>query len=110
MGYDFAIDVTASHNPYTYNGIKIFERGPSSGIKLCPAGREAIEKALSSELSYAPVSPTLREDLHGEAQNLYLTHLQDYLGAADFQDLKIGIDCANGATSVIGSQVFENLG
>ena len=42
MGFDFAIDVTASHNPYTDNGIKIFERGPRSGQKLSPEGCAAI--------------------------------------------------------------------
>ena len=35
MGFDFAIDVTASHNPYTDNGIKIFERGKTTGQKHC---------------------------------------------------------------------------
>ena len=38
MGFDFAIDVTASHNPYTDNGIKIFERGDKSGVKLSKKG------------------------------------------------------------------------
>ena len=45
MGFDFAIDVTASHNPYTDNGIKLFERGKNYGEKLSEAGREAIEKS-----------------------------------------------------------------
>lgn len=110
MDYDFAIDVTASHNPYTDNGIKIFERGKNSGQKLNEKACEIIENALSSEKTYALTSPTLREDLHEEALNLYLKHLEKYLGKADFKNLKIGIDCANGATSVINKTVFEKLG
>ena len=110
MGFDFAIDVTASHNPYTDNGIKIFERGATTGQKLCEAGCEAIEHSLSSELSYAPVSATLREVLHEEALELYKNHLLDYLGSAVFSDLKLGLDCANGATSVINQTVFNQLG
>lgn len=110
MDYDFAIDVTASHNPYTDNGIKIFERSPESAIKLSAAGCEAIENSLSSEHSYALVSSTLREDLHAEALSLYHQHLIDYLGSADFSGLHIGLDCANGATSVINKTVFEELG
>ncbi len=110
MGFDYAIDVTASHNPYSDNGIKIFERGSNSGEKLGQAGCEAIENALSSELSYAPVSATLREDLHEEALELYEKHLLDYLGSASFNNLKLGLDCANGATSVINQTIFEKLG
>ena len=110
MGYDFAIDVTASHNPATDNGIKIFERGKESGQKLSPKGCEAIEKALASKQNYALASPTDREDLHKEALAIYLTHLLDYIGNANFNNLKIAIDCANGATSVIGRTIFKELG
>ena len=110
MGFDFAIDVTASHNPYKDNGIKIFERGSSSGQKLNKAACEAIERSLESEQTYALSSPTLREDLHQEAIALYKEHLLSYLEIADFSSLHIGIDCANGATSVINKTLFEQLG
>ena len=111
MGFDFAIDVTASHNPYTDNGIKIFERGPTTGQKLSEQAIETIEKSLNnSAFTYAPASPTYREDLHGEALELYTKHLTDYLGDANFANLTIGMDCANGATSVINTQIFEQLG
>ena len=110
MGFDFAIDVTASHNPYTDNGIKIFERGAQSGQKLCEKGCQAIESALESEKAYSPLPSTLREDLHAEALNLYKEHLKNYLGEANFEGLKIALDCANGATSVVGESIFEELG
>lgn len=110
MGFDFAIDVTASHNPYTDNGIKIFERGPNSGQKLSPKGCETIEKAIASNQTYALASTTIREDLHNEALELYLAHLLKYLGDVSFEGLNLAIDCANGATSVIGKQIFEQLG
>ncbi len=110
MGFDFAIDVTASHNPYIDNGIKILERGKTSGQKLCDEGCKTIEKAIDSEKTYALASPTLREDLHEEAVNLYKEHLKNYLGTTDFTGLKIGMDCANGATSVVNKTIFEELG
>lgn len=110
MGFDCAIDVTASHNPYTDNGIKIFERGSTSGQKLCEEGCKTIESALESEKTYALTSPTLREDLHDEAVTLYKEHLLNYLKIADFSGLTIGMDCANGATSTINRQIFEELG
>lgn len=110
MGFDFAIDVTASHNPYTDNGIKIFERGETQGTKLSEQGRKAIEIALASELIYTPIATSDRENLHTEALNLYLEHLANYIGKTDYSGLHIGMDCANGATSVVNSQIFENLG
>lgn len=111
MGFDIAIDVTASHNPYTDNGIKIFERGPNNtGIKLSEEGRVAIESALASGQTYAPVSPTIRENLHAEAVKIYQNHLIEYLGSANFSNIHLGMDCANGATSVINKTIFEQLG
>lgn len=110
MGFDYAIDVTASHNPYTDNGIKIFERGKSSGQKLNQSACETIEKSLASPIIYTPSSTTYREDLHTEALELYKNHLKEYLGPTDLTGLTLAIDCANGATSVIGDSIFTELG
>ena len=111
MGFNIAIDVTASHNPYTDNGIKIFEHGnDGTGIKLSEKGRETIESALDSNLDYTPISPTIRENLHDEAVKIYKNHLLEYLGPANFTGLHLGMDCANGATSVVGKTIFEELG
>ena len=110
MGFDFAIDVTASHNPYHDNGIKIFERGATSGQKLNEKACETIEHAIDTKQTYALSSPTLRENLHDEAITIYKEHLLNYLGTADFTGLHLGMDCANGATSVINKQIFEKLG
>lgn len=110
MGFDYAIDVTASHNPYTDNGIKIFERGKTSGQKLSEDARETIERSLADAIIYDPTPTTYREDLHTEALTLYKDHLKNYIGDASFKNLKIGIDCANGATSVINETIFKELG
>ena len=111
MSFNYAIDVTASHNPYTDNGIKIFElNANNTGIKLSTKGCEVIESALKSKQTYSLVSPSLREDLHTDAITIYQNHLLEYLGSADFSGLHIGMDCANGATSVINKTIFTELG
>ena len=111
MGFDFAIDVTASHNPYKDNGIKIFERGKISGQKLSEKGRKIIENTINSNQTYSLAATTLREDLHAEAVRLYTDHLKSYIGEnTNFSGLAIGLDCANGATSVIGESIFNDFG
>lgn len=110
MGFDFAIDVTASHNPYTDNGIKIFERGAKTGIKLTEPGCMAIEKALEEHKTINTVATTDRANLHDEAVNIYKEHLLSYLKEADFSGLNLGMDCANGAMSTINKSIFADLG
>ncbi len=111
LGYDFAIDVTASHNPYTDNGIKIFERGETSGIKLSPEERERIEKSILSDVMDLP-NPTETSYLedHNRAFGYYMSHLTDYVQNVDLSGMMIALDCANGATGIIAGQVFEKLG
>ncbi len=121
MGYDLAIDVTASHNPYTDNGIKIFERGAKQGRKLSAVGVEIVENALDKYEGLDTYGVELAEDLHEDALERYLTHLKNYVvkvgpvemgerKKVDFSGMRIGMDCANGATSVVGARVFRELG
>ena len=111
--YDYAIDVTASHNPYTDNGIKIFEYGENSGVKLGEDGRNRIEAELENELpaefeSFEAETIVINET--SRAKDYYKKHLREYLKEADFSGLRIILDYANGATSVISGEVFEELG
>ncbi len=113
LGFDFAIDVTASHNPYTDNGIKIFERGEKFGVKLGEEKKEKIEEAIRVSGSLPRLdSRELRgvEDLSAEGRKVYLEHLRNYLGEGEFTGLKIGLDFANGATGVISGEVFRERG
>ncbi len=111
--YDYAIDVTASHNPYTDNGIKIFEYSDNGGVKLSEEGRERIEAELSND---SPLDLSLSEgstmvyDERFRGGEYYKTHLRDYIAQAHFNGFNIVMDCANGATGVIGEAVFAEFG
>lgn len=120
MNFDFAVDVTASHNPYTDNGIKVFERDIHSGKKLSPEGVEKIENALDDINGVELVETDYKESLHEDALERYTQHLLDYVARFDkpngehepvqLEGMKIGMDCANGATSVVAERVFSALG
>lgn len=110
MGYDFAIDVTASHNQYMDNGLKILERGEKYGQKLGARGEEIIEEVLQGEETVAPVAIELAENLHNDALTRYKEHLRKHVEGVSFEGLRIGVDCANGATGVIGAEIFREMG
>ena len=112
MGFDMAVDVTASHNPYTDNGLKVFERsaGAEHGVKLCAEGVDPVEYTLEHGSVLPVAGVELREDLHDEAVERYVEHLVESIGGAELAGMRVGLDCANGATSVIAGRVFEKLG
>ena len=121
MGFDLAVDVTASHNPYTDNGIKVFERGEKCGVKLSAEGVEKVENALDDINTVELMGIEPKESLHSDALERYVLHLLDYTekfdhpeatsrGEVTLAGLKIGLDCANGATSVVAERVFKELG
>lgn len=99
--------ISASHNPYEYNGIKFFD---SNGIKLCDELEEDIEK-----LYYSKKLENIKEETIGEIQNApyMVTEYENFLLSflnVDLTGLKIALDCANGAASFISKDVFEKTG
>ena len=105
---DAGVVISASHNSYEDNGIKIFS---SSGQKLDDAAEDAIERFLKSgEPSPAPPSGAkIETDLNLRDQ--YLSFLRDEIGAGlELKGLKIAIDCANGAAYELAPRLFSALG
>ena len=103
--YSAGVMISASHNPFYYNGIKIF--GPD-GYKICDEWEEKIEETVEKERMF---SANTRGDLKTSktAINEYISHLVACFGVSLY-GLRIGIDCANGSCSVSATRVFEGLG
>jgi phosphoglucosamine mutase len=103
LALDLGAVISASHNPPEYNGVKLFD---GDGQKLTDAAEEEIEALLGE----AP-----RNAERGRIDNLdvvhgsYVDHVVERFGA-DFEGLRIGVDCANGAYSGIAPPAFERLG
>jgi phosphoglucosamine mutase len=111
FGFDLAAVVSASHNPYTDNGIKFF--GPD-GTKLSDAVEAEIEAALPGPHSLgerdpaAPAPGRIRQ-LHG-AEGDYLRELESRFRALDLSGVRVLLDCANGATYKVAPEIFRRLG
>ncbi|MDR1589357.1 MAG: phosphoglucosamine mutase [Oscillospiraceae bacterium] len=107
-GADMGIVVSASHNPYEHNGIKMFNE---SGFKLPDALEERIEglidcpeEAISA--SGGRVGRVIRER---DAGRRYADHLVSLAGGG-LDRLRVAVDCSNGAASFTAERIFKRLG
>jgi phosphoglucosamine mutase len=99
--------ISASHNPVEDNGIKVF--GPD-GFKLTDAEEERVEELLQRTDEARPVGTAIgRLSERPGAVERYIDHLAAS-AEADLSGLKVVIDCAHGAASVVGPTVLERLG
>jgi len=114
-GFDCGIMITASHNPFDDNGIKIINR---FGEKLEDGVTDLIEAyldgnlgklGLSEDFPFASGEKIGRIVDHAAGRNRYIAYLIS-LASNSYKDLKIGIDAANGAAWMIASSVFAALG
>jgi phosphoglucosamine mutase len=103
-GFDLAVVLSASHNPYEDNGIKFFG---GDGFKLSDAAELEIE-----ELMEAPPEPAKPGRVHRfhDALDGYEAALHARFGELDLRGRHIALDCANGATFEAAPAVFRRLG
>jgi phosphoglucosamine mutase len=99
------IVVSASHNPYYDNGLKVLGVG---GTKLDHATEEAVEDALNAEAP-APLDSFEEPTIDQSAEHDYAAHLRS-LVPSDLSSLHIVIDCANGAASHVAYELFVTTG
>ena len=108
---DAGVVISASHNPYYDNGIKIFN---GSGHKLSDAKEAEIEElVLNSDAAdrIHPVPEAGRVSINSEMLNSYISFLNSTLSKnLSLKGLKVILDCANGATGCIAPELFSELG
>ncbi|NYF77877.1 phosphoglucosamine mutase [Granulicella arctica] len=108
-GFSAGVVISASHNPWQDNGIKLF--GPD-GYKLPDATELAIEEeifrqlAVSTEMRRGGVPPAVNEADRAE----YVRFLLAAVPGLSLDGKRIVIDCANGAASAVAPQLFAGLG
>ena len=107
--FDCGVMISASHNPFYDNGIKLVDAG---GEKMDDATLCEVEKYLDGEIPELPFATDEhigRIVDYSAGRNRYTGYLIS-LAANSFKSLKIGLDCANGASWMIAPAVFEALG
>lgn len=112
-GFDCGIMISASHNPYYDNGIKLFS---ADGEKLGEEVIALIEDYLDGKpvLGADKLEYATRENIgctvdYTAGRNRYIGYLVS-LGVYSFRGVKVGLDCANGSSWNIAKAVFDALG
>ena len=106
--FSAGVVISASHNPYHDNGVKLIS---SSGMKF----PDAVEAALETSILSGNGAPSCSKPLHlSDDESLHEKYL-DGLGRARFPGaklagMKIVLDCANGAASKLAPKLFRSLG
>lgn len=106
--FDCGIMISASHNPYYDNGIKLIN---SQGEKMEESLLDSIEDYLDGrgELPYAFQDKIGRTVDYAAGRNRYIGYLIS-LATRSYKNRKIGLDCANGSTWMMAKSIFDALG
>jgi phosphoglucosamine mutase len=108
FGFDAGIVISASHNPFYDNGIKIFL---PSGRKMGERFERQIEADIFDGREKPPESVrSISEGRAAEFISAYLDHLFGAFPGLDLSGVKLVVDCANGAASAIAPRLFERFG
>ena len=107
--FDCGIMISASHNPFYDNGIKIIA---GSGRKMDAAVETQIEAYIDEGVPEIPFA--LRENIgrtidFAAGRNRYIGHLIS-IPTRSFKNMRVGLDCANGSASSVAKSVFDALG
>ena len=107
-GFSAGVVISASHNPYHDNGVKLIS---SSGMKFPDSVEAALEQVILAKNGNRSTSSPVRLDGSEKLCDDYLTGLRAaVLPGAKFAGMKVVLDCANGAASALAPALFRSLG
>jgi phosphoglucosamine mutase len=105
--YDAGVVISASHNPYEDNGIKIFS---GTGEKFTERVERQVEEIVADQSWNVPTG-SAREVAGASLVELYLNHLSAvWPDPSALSDITLVADCANGATTSVAAELFRRLG
>ncbi len=105
--FDAGVMISASHNPFEDNGLKVFD---GSGAKLADAIESRIETIILDDAVAPPQAGTGRAVPDDTLIGRYIRVLERVLAPGRFGGLRLLLDCANGSASAIAPAVFRDLG
>lgn len=108
-GFDCGIMISASHNPFYDNGIKIID---CNGHKMDAAVEAMIEEYIdynTPEIPYATKADIGRTVDFAAGRNRYIGHLIT-IPTRSYKNKRVGLDCSNGSASSVAKSVFDALG
>jgi phosphoglucosamine mutase len=107
MGFTAGVVISASHNPFADNGIKVFS---GAGEKFTEALERQVEAIIADPSWQVPTRdlPTIDQS---DYRAQYVAHLKGVLPDADrLRGVRVAVDCANGATTTVAPRLFQELG
>lgn len=107
FAFDAGVVISASHNPFEDNGIKIFL---PSGKKIGEDIELAIERDIRAGEPSESGDVSHTNDRIDEFRSAYLKHLSENFSGMDLSGIHIAVDCANGAASDLAPELFRGFG
>ncbi len=104
--FDAGLMISASHNPFHDNGVKVFA---GDGSKLSDAEEAEIEKHMAAAPAVEASAGDIADD-HEALQEQYLAFLERCLGGTRLDGVQVVLDCAHGAAHRLGPEAFRRAG
>jgi phosphoglucosamine mutase len=107
MAFTAGVVISASHNPFEDNGIKVFSGG---GEKFTERLEQQVEAIVADDSWQVPAAEAASVE-YVDYRDAYLAHLKEILPTDErILTWRVAVDCANGATTTVAPRLFQELG